>query len=215
MRRRPLLATACTALAVLGLTAAAGSAPAAAQAKEQGWAKYVVAPTSRNVKPVGITATSGDVTNPAGALGHGTVTLRRDQAPARPTWPDGTTATASSFHAPNNGNDGTPRTYDPGNAVDGNVDSFWNDDTLGAYPDVLTIKTTAAQPLDGITVLSNSDGVPEDYTVDTLDADGTTWQPAGQRHRQHRGHAPGAVRRDGLHDAGADHHHPGPGIRPR
>ena len=60
-----------------------------------------------------------------------------------PTWPAGTSATASSFHAPNNGNDGQPRTYEPGNAIDGNTDTFWNDDTIGAYPDVLTIAVPA------------------------------------------------------------------------
>jgi len=136
----------------------------------------VVAPTSRDVQPVKVLATNGDVTHTEGTLGHGVATLSRPQPAARPTWPADTTATASSFHAPNNGNDGKPRTYEPANAIDGNTDTFWNDDTLGVYPDTLTITTTAATALPGITVLSNTDGVLQDFTVDTWD--GTAWQLA-------------------------------------
>lgn len=164
-------------LTIVAVTAAAALVPSGPTAHyDASWQRYVVAPSSRTVEPVRVTATSGDVTHSSGALGRGVATLKRFTPPAPPTWPTGSTATASSFHAPNSGDNGQPRTYDPGNAIDGNTDTFWNDDTIGAYPDVLTI--TSAQPvtLPGITVLSNSDGVPQDYTVDTWD--GTAWQPA-------------------------------------
>ncbi|MDT5043422.1 MAG: hypothetical protein QOE51_4407, partial [Actinoplanes sp.] len=58
------------------------------------------------------------------------------------------------------------------------TDTFWNDDTLGDYPDVLTITAPAAADLPGVTVLSNTDGVLRDFTVDTWD--GSAWQPAAR-----------------------------------
>ncbi|MEV6635105.1 discoidin domain-containing protein [Actinoplanes sp. NPDC051470] len=87
-------------------------------------------------------------------------------------WPAGTTATASSFHAPNVYN-GQTRTYEPGNAVDATLATFWNDDTSGGYPDTLTV--TAPQPVrfDGVGFASLVDGVPTDFTVQTWD--GATW----------------------------------------
>ena len=165
-------ATAFCAVVVTVLAVAAGPAAAA----RPSWARYVVAPASRHVQPVRVLATTGDVTNPGGTLGRGVATLTRTAPAARPAWPTGTTATASSYHAGNNGNDGQPRTYGPGNAIDANPDTFWNDDTLAGYPDVLTITVPAATALPGITVLSNSDGVPQDFTVDAWD--GNAWQNA-------------------------------------
>ena len=123
-----------------------------------------------------VLSTSGDVTNPNGLLGRGVATFKRQAPPPKPVWPAGTTAAASSFHAPNNGGNGQPRTYDPGNAVDGNPETFWNDDTIGAYPDVLTITAAAPVALPGVTFLSNVDGVPQDFTVEVLDAG--TWRVA-------------------------------------
>ena len=168
-----------TAVGALVLVVVASTATPAAAHRGSGpsWAKYVVAPSSRHVQPVRVIATTGDVKRAAGVLGHGVATLSRSAPAPRPTWPAGTTATASSFHDGNNGNDGKPRTYLPGNAIDGNTDTFWNDDTFGAYPDVLTIATPAQVALPGITLLSNTDGVPQDFTVDTWD--GSAWQPAG------------------------------------
>ncbi|WP_431877282.1 alpha-L-rhamnosidase C-terminal domain-containing protein [Amycolatopsis sacchari] len=166
LRRR--LAVAVVALLGPGLVAAPADAA-------QSWQRYVVAPDSRDVRPVRVVETTGDVTHPQGVLGHGTAVLRRSPAPAKPAWPAGTTATASSFHAPNNGNDGKPRTYAPGNAIDGDTGTFWNDDTLAAYPDTLTI-TTPATDLPGITLQSSSDGVPQDFTVETWD--GAAWHTA-------------------------------------
>ncbi|MEA5365745.1 alpha-L-rhamnosidase C-terminal domain-containing protein [Amycolatopsis sp., V23-08] len=150
--------------------------PAATAVAAPSWQKYVVAPASRDVRPVRVLSTTGDVTNPNGLLGRGVTTLKRQAPPPKPAWPGGTTAAASSFHAPNNGGNGQPRTYDPGNAVDGNTDTFWNDDTIGAYPDVLTITSGAPVALPGVTVLSSVDGVPQDYTVEVLD--GGAWRTA-------------------------------------
>jgi len=110
------------------------------------------------------------VTDPGGALGHGVATLT---ATAPPVWPGGTTASASSYHAPNTGDNGQPRSYVPGNAIDGDTGTFWNDATPATYPATLTITAPSAVSLPGITVLSNSDGVPVDYTVSTWN--GTAW----------------------------------------
>jgi hypothetical protein len=133
------------------------------------------------VTPTGIVAnyTGGNVTNPEGFLQAGGSTILSRSQPSTstpPSWPSGTVANASSFHAPNSG-DGQDRTYDPSNAIDGNTSTFWNDDTLAAYPDVLTIIAPSALDLAGITILSNADGVPIDFTVETLQ--GETWSVAG------------------------------------
>ncbi|MET9496213.1 alpha-L-rhamnosidase C-terminal domain-containing protein [Streptomyces sp. NPDC006552] len=133
-----------------------------------GWQRYVQAPSSRTVRPVRTVTSRGDVTRPEALLkAGGPVTVLRRQRPApAPRWPEGTTAEASSTHAGNSGGDGQPRTYDASHAVDGDPDTFWNDDTQGAFPDTLTVTLPAERELSGITVLSNSDGVPTDFTVD-------------------------------------------------
>lgn len=133
-----------------------------------GWQRYVQGPASRTVRPVRVLGSTGDVRDPQALLkpGGGATVLRRPQPSPAPRWPDGTTAEASSTHAGNNGNDGQPRTYDAKNAIDGNPDTFWNDDTLAAFPDVLTVTMPEARQLSGITVISNSDGVPTAFTVD-------------------------------------------------
>jgi hypothetical protein len=128
----------------------------------------VVAPRSRDVAPVRLLDSSADgVANAAGLLAPGgrPATLTRSiDGPA--SWPTGTTAAASSAHAPNGGNDGRPRNYVGANAIDGNADTFWNDDTERAYPDVLTIQAPSAVELPGITLTSSADGVPSDFTVE-------------------------------------------------
>jgi hypothetical protein len=166
------------ALALAALTVASGSAAASAQSgpghaakpvAAAAWQRYVVAPRSRDVRPASVLSAAGDVTNPGGLLGHGVTTLTATPPPA---WPAGASATASSYHAPNGGDNGQPRSYAPGNAIDGDNDTFWNDATPAIYPAWLQITTTAPVSLPGITVLSNNDGVPVDYTV-------ATWNGAG------------------------------------
>jgi len=157
---------------VYTLTATAD--PGAVRLAQPSWAKYVSAPASRDVLPVRVLAATAGVTNPDGVLGRGVTTLTRTPPPTPPAWPAGTTATASSFHAPNTDN-GVPRSYAPANAIDGDPTTFWNDDTIAAYPDVLTIVAPAAISLPGVTILSHRDGVTQDYTVDTWD--GAAWQP--------------------------------------
>jgi hypothetical protein len=92
-------------------------------------------------------------------------------------WPQGTSATASSYHAPNTYN-GAVRTYDPSNALDGDLATFWNDDTSGAYPDTLTVTAPSAVNLTGVGFASMVDGVPTDFTVQTWD--GAAWVTQAQ-----------------------------------
>lgn len=151
-----------------------------ARASSDSWQQYVRAPSSDIVAPTAIVSslTTGNVTNPEGFLQDGGSTiLSRPQPQTPPSWPSGTSATASSFHAPNTG-DGQARTYDPSNAIDGDITTFWNDDTEAAYPDILTINAPSALSLDGITVVSNTDGVPVDFIVETLQSD-NSWSLAG------------------------------------
>ncbi|WP_344860833.1 alpha-L-rhamnosidase C-terminal domain-containing protein [Amycolatopsis ultiminotia] len=176
MRRMFALVTA--AAAALSMAATTPTAPGAPHrtAADPPWAKYVVAPSGNQVKPAKVIGTTGSVDNPDGALGSGVATLSRPQPAAKPSWPEGSTADASSVHPPTDDN-GQQRTYEPGNALDGDTGTFWNDDSIGAYPDSLTLTSPAAVDLPGITVLSNSDGVPQDFTVETWD--GSAWRPAG------------------------------------
>ena len=154
----------------LGLTATADAAPESAD-----WRRYVRSPASREVRPARVLATTGDVRDADALLrpGGGAAVLTRPKPVPPPAWPTGTTASASSTHAPNGGDNGTPTTYDAANAIDGDPTTFWNDDTISAYPDILTITAPQAVTLPGITLLSNSDGVPVDFTVDTWD--GARW----------------------------------------
>ncbi|MGW3815927.1 alpha-L-rhamnosidase-related protein [Streptomyces sp. NPDC005046] len=156
----------------------AGTAPSAAPRSGRNWQHYVQAPASRAVRPVRVLGSTGDVRKPEGLLKSGgpRTVLRRPEPVPAPRWPEGTVAEASSAHAGNNGNDGQPRTYDARNAVDGDPGSFWNDDTLGASPDTLTITLPSSRELSGITLVSNSDGVPTDFVVDVW-RDGA-WQTA-------------------------------------
>ena len=176
-RRSFLKGVAATAaLATVGLPAGPASADAGSGASD--WHRYLRGPRGARVGPARVLATTGDVRNPNALLrpGDGVTVLNRPKPPVPPAWPSGTSAGASSTHAPNNGDNGTPTTYDASNAIDGDPTTFWNDDTEGAYPDVLTITAPQAVTLPGITLLSNSDGVPVDFTVDTWD--GSQWHNA-------------------------------------
>ncbi|MDX6262215.1 MAG: alpha-L-rhamnosidase [Kribbellaceae bacterium] len=88
------------------------------------------------------------------------------------SWPSGTTAAASTEHAPNEV-DGLTRTYLASNALDGDPVTFWNDDTANAYPDSLTVSSPIAVELRGVGLASNPDGVPTDFAVQTWD--GKQW----------------------------------------
>ena len=112
--------------------------------------------------PVTLTSTASD----------GTVTHTTLNALVFGVWPTGTTASASSSHAPNTVN-GATRTYDPSNAIDGDPATFWNDDTADQYPDTLTITSPSAVTLTGVGFASVSDGVPVDFTVQTWN--GSSW----------------------------------------
>jgi hypothetical protein len=87
-------------------------------------------------------------------------------------WPSGTTATASSYHSPNTVN-GQVRTYVPGNAIDGDLTTFWNDANPATYPAVLTVTSPTAVTLPGVAFASSADGVPADFTVSTWN--GSAW----------------------------------------
>lgn len=143
------------------------------------WQQYVRGPSNKIVYPARVLSnyTIGNVTNPEGLLQpHGSTVLSRAAPPTPPLWPTGTVANASSVHPPNSG-DGQARTYDASNAIDGNVSTFWNDNTLAEYPDTLTIIAPSEIDLAGVTVLSDTDGVPVDFTVETLQ--NGTWSLAG------------------------------------
>ncbi len=130
-----------------------------------------VASTVRVSVPAG--AGSGDypVTLRAKAP-DGTTASTTVQVPVFGSWPTGTTAAASSEHAPNEV-DGATRTYLASNAIDGNPSTFWNDDTQGQYPDTLTVSAPSAVSLHGVGFASISDGVPTDFTVQAWD--GSQW----------------------------------------
>ena len=93
------------------------------------------------------------------------------------SWPKGATADASSAHAPNVFN-GQTRTYEAANAIDGDLATFWNDDTAGQFPDTLTVTAPAPVTLHGVGFASIVDGVPTDFTVQTWD--GTAWTTRAQ-----------------------------------
>jgi alpha-L-rhamnosidase len=112
--------------------------------------------------PIDVTATAPD-----GTTAHTTVDVV-----VFGSWAEGTTADASSFHAPNVV-DGATRTYIPANAIDGNPATFWNDDTQDQYPDTLTVTAPSPVALHGVGFASVSDGVPSAFTVQTWD--GSQW----------------------------------------
>jgi len=122
----------------------------------------VPAGAASGVYPVTVTAKAPD----------GTVASSTVDVPVFGTWATGTTASASSSHAPNVVN-GATRTYYAANAVDGNPSTFWNDDTFGQYPDTLTIAAPSLAALTGVGFISFPDGAPTDFSVQTWD--GANW----------------------------------------
>jgi alpha-L-rhamnosidase len=112
--------------------------------------------------PVTVKVTASD-----GTVASSTVTV-----PVFGTWAAGTTASASTEHAPNVVN-GATRTYVAANTIDGNYQTFWNDDTQNVYPDTLTITAPSPTTLSGVGFASFPDGVPTDFTVRTWN--GSAW----------------------------------------
>jgi hypothetical protein len=153
-------------------------AMAALPSNTTSWQQYVYAPSERRLTPVAVLSTTGNVTN-AEALVSGSGIATFNRAPVQtsfPAWPAGTTAQASSEAGSNTVN-GATRTYYASNAIDGDLTTFWNDATLGEYPDTLTITAPSAVTLEGVTLESVTDGVPVDYTIETWD--GSNWNTAG------------------------------------
>ena len=82
------------------------------------------------------------------------------------SWPAGTTTWGSTTH---------PINFDPeynayinyysSYAIDGNVLTWWNDDTAGDYPDTLVLSVPTPVNLKGIALQSYHDGYVLDYTV--------------------------------------------------
>jgi alpha-L-rhamnosidase len=154
-----------------------------------GWSSAPVPFTVDGTEGVAASAVvSARVTMPASAAGGPvplTVTATADGLSARTqlsmigfgSWPAGTTATASSYHPPNTVN-GQVRTYVPGNAIDGNPSTFWNDANPAIYPAVLTVTSPSPVTLDGMAFASFPDGVPVDFTVSTWD--GIAWVQQAQ-----------------------------------
>lgn len=91
------------------------------------------------------------------------------QTSIAPSWPTGTEALGSSVHAELT--DGSK--FDDSYAIDGNYTTKWNDDSLAAYPDTLTISIPIDVTLTGIFIISGEDGWLSAYTVDTYN--GTDW----------------------------------------
>ncbi|WP_161605994.1 discoidin domain-containing protein [Microlunatus speluncae] len=84
------------------------------------------------------------------------------------SWPAGTTAEASSVHPPGGAS------FVAGNAIDGDVSTFWNDATVAAYPDELTVITPEPIKISGVGIVTHSAGWISDFTVQTS-TDGETW----------------------------------------
>jgi hypothetical protein len=129
----------------------------------------VTMPSDASGAPVKLTVTATAKTGPTA----------RTSVTALPfgAWPSGTTAAASSYAASNTVN-GVVRTYVPGNAIDGNLSTFWNDNTPAEYPDTLTITSPTAVTLHGVDFASFPDGVPTDFTVSTWN--GSAWVQQAQ-----------------------------------
>jgi len=157
----------------------AGSAPIIAPTSSPlspaSWEQYVRAPNNQIVYPVSVipSYTTGNVSNPNGLLSvaGGVTTFTRAPPPQTPRWPVGTIANGSNYHAANTFK-GRAQTYHPGNAIDGNVATFWFDDTPGSYYDILTVLAPSVMDLPGITILSSGEGVPAKLEVEVLQNDG-------------------------------------------
>src|SRR5260370_15131265 len=57
----------------------------------------------------------------------------------------------------------------PGNAIDGDTVSYWNDTTQGSTNSWLEVSTPAPVTLPGLTLLFDNQGVPIDFQMTTSD----------------------------------------------
>ena len=209
-----------TGLSLLGAgPAAAGPATAAgipqaaalAAARRAGsWHRYVQAPAKRLVLPVRTVGTTGDVSHEDALLkrGGGVTVLRRPGPRPRPAGPRArarrlrpctraTTATTASRAPMRRATPSTGTRTPSGTTTPGR---------LPRHPDDHRARRRDAG---GLTLVSNSDGVPTAFTVETWQDD--AWQNRRDRHGQQRGPARRPLRRAGLHHPGPDHGHRRPG----
>lgn len=94
------------------------------------------------------------------------------------SWPVGTSTSGSTNH---------PLNYDPeygayinyysSYAIDGDVLTWWNDDTVGEYPDTLVLSIPTPVNLKGIALQSYHDGFVLDYTVSVQTGTESSFSP--------------------------------------
>jgi alpha-L-rhamnosidase len=144
------------------------------------WQQYVQAPASRIVLPVKVIDVIGNVTNPQALaqLGSHQATVmtrtREGLNDAGPdSWPVGTATTASSYHACCASESGD--SFVPGNAIDGDMVSYWNDANAGSTDSWLEVSTPTPVTLPGLTLLFNSNGVPVDFQIQTWNDSTAQW----------------------------------------
>lgn len=157
------------------------TAPTSSPSSPASWEQYIRAPNSQIVYPVSIipSYTTGNVSNPNGLLSAagGVTRFTRAPPPGPPRWPVGTVANGSDYHIASTFN-GQARTYHPSNAIDGDVATYWVEDTAGSYPYILIVLAPSVMDLPGITILSSGGGVPVNLTVEVLQCD-RSWVLAG------------------------------------
>lgn len=169
------LAAPATASSATGTQTSAASLPWPANPN---WQQYVQSPSSRHVTPVRVVSATSNVTDPQALThpGSGDTTITRklvglqDNGPD--SWPTGTTASASSYHAccSNSGH-----TFVPSNALDGNPATYWNNANAGSTHSWLEISTPSPVTLPGLTFLSSGNGVPVDFQIQTWDSATSAW----------------------------------------
>lgn len=121
------------------------------------WQSYVVAPTSRHVLPTRVVAVQGAVENPQGAIGQGTVTLRRKPPLPKPSWPQGTRAETDS------GSSSAPQS--PAAVIDGSLTTYWQGPPAGETA-AMTIRMPSVRSLVGVTLQATPGHAVSRFQVD-------------------------------------------------
>ncbi|WP_240922609.1 alpha-L-rhamnosidase C-terminal domain-containing protein [Oleiagrimonas sp. C23AA] len=122
------------------------------------WQPYVVAPSSRHVRPVRVLSVSGDVTHADALLdGHGVAVFKRPPPQAESRWPQGT-----RIQLP-----GLKDARGAEHLIDGALASVWQAPAriAGSTP-AIDLDTPTAQTLHGMTVRAASGHVLADFSVD-------------------------------------------------